>query len=255
MTNIGSKISTAASAINPFRGTVNTEKTGTEDLSFHGTEITLNLGSTGNFALRKIYNSIVNAPGHAFNAVGLKSFTNYLYPETRNQNNSTESRSSSVANNEEAATHGDAAENYTGSLLKATSKNQVVIHPNEKNEVRDLLKEQREGLKKLLRDDQLESRIAKVLESRIAKVDPLESRIANYALKTKFSNPDDVNFREIDLTEENLKLHNQNNSTNSLSSSAADDDSSDDGSVFKSISSVAAESTVDSQAKTIDLSR
>ncbi|MDH4469828.1 MAG: hypothetical protein QE493_02505 [Verrucomicrobiae bacterium] len=74
MNNIGSKIS---SAINPFKGTVNTEKTSNKKLTFHGTECTLDLGSTGNFALRKIYNSIVNAPGHAFNAV--KSFTNYLY--------------------------------------------------------------------------------------------------------------------------------------------------------------------------------
>jgi len=77
MNIIGSKISSAASAINPFKGTVNTEKTSNEGLTFHGTELKLDLGSTGNFALRKIYNSIVNAPGHAFNAV--KSFTNYLY--------------------------------------------------------------------------------------------------------------------------------------------------------------------------------
>ena len=76
--NIGSKIS---SAINPFKGTVNTEETSREGLKFLGVKITSD-NSMGNFTLRKIYNSIVNAPGHAFNAVGLKSFTNYLYPGT-----------------------------------------------------------------------------------------------------------------------------------------------------------------------------
>ncbi|KAB2643618.1 MAG: hypothetical protein DVB29_05125 [Verrucomicrobia bacterium] len=114
MNNIGSKISSAASAINPFKGTVNTEETSNEKLTFHGTEFKLDLGSKGNFALRKIYNSIVNAPGHAFNAVGLKSFTNYLYPKTpspltkenlkpHNQNNSTDSLSSPVADDDSSA--------------------------------------------------------------------------------------------------------------------------------------------------------
>jgi hypothetical protein len=170
MNNIGSKISTAASAINPFKGTVNTEETSNKKLTFHGTEFKLDLGSTGNFALRKIYNSIVNAPGHAFNAVGLKSFTNYLYGktdhgktdhhdnwnyngdaekapldetpslltkenlETHIQDSSTDSlsKSSPLTINPEThnRTHGDDTEKYTGSLLKATRENQVIIDPN-----------------------------------------------------------------------------------------------------------------------------
>ena len=113
MSNIGKSLfnaaNDAAKAINPFEGTVNKGDTNDEKLTFHGTKFALDLGSAGNFTLRKIYNSIKFAPGHAFNAVGLKSFTNYLYPgttspltkenlETHNQNNKTDSLYKSAAN-------------------------------------------------------------------------------------------------------------------------------------------------------------
>ena len=79
MSNIGKALYNAAKAINPFEGTVNTGKTSTGETTFCGIKIT---NATSAFALRKIYNSIKFAPGHAFNAVGLKSFTNYLYRGT-----------------------------------------------------------------------------------------------------------------------------------------------------------------------------
>jgi hypothetical protein len=174
MNTIGSKISSAASAINPFKGTVNTEETSNKQLTFHGTELKLDLGSTGNFALRKIYNSIVNAPGHAFNAVGLKSFTNYLYPGTTGKENlgpTTAQIEEHTGSSLEATGENQVvdhtktnngvrdvlkedlgpitapAEEHTGSSLKATRENQVVIHTKPNNEVRDLLKEEEVYLK------------------------------------------------------------------------------------------------------------
>jgi hypothetical protein len=168
MNTIGSKISSAASAINPFEGTVNTEETSRDGLKFLGVQITPDK-SMGNFTLRKIYNSIVNAPGHAFNAVGLKSFTNYLYPKTKKEN---------------LGTITAPAEKYTGSSLKATRENQVVIHTKTNNEVRDVIKEEKEDLNKLLRGN------------------PLDSKIAKYALKTKFSKPEDAYLRDIDSDSE-----------------------------------------------------
>ena len=111
----------------------------------------------------------MNAPGHAFNAVGLKSFTNYLYPKTKKEN---------------LGTITAPAEKYTGSSLKATSENQVVIHTKTNNEVRDVLKEEKEDLNKLLRGIQLDSKIAK------------------YALKTEFSKLEDAYLRDVDSDSE-----------------------------------------------------
>jgi cell division protein ZapA (FtsZ GTPase activity inhibitor) len=119
MNTIGSKISTAASAINPFKGTVNTEYTSRDALKFLGVKITTDK-SMGNFTLRKIYNSIVNAPGHAFKSV--QSFTNYLYPETT----SPLTEEDLETHNQ---THGDAEEKEQKAIAEAAATKIQALGP------------------------------------------------------------------------------------------------------------------------------
>ena len=59
-----------ASSWNPFQGTVKEEKTSTKGIQLPGLGKVTKDDSFGNFTLRKIYNSIKYAPGHALLACG-----------------------------------------------------------------------------------------------------------------------------------------------------------------------------------------
>ncbi len=59
-----------ASSWNPFQGTVNEERTSTKGIQLPGLGKVTQDNSFGNFTLRKIYNSIKYAPGHALLACG-----------------------------------------------------------------------------------------------------------------------------------------------------------------------------------------
>lgn len=73
-----SAISNALEPINIFRGTVKQGPTGAKALTFFGVTVTQD-NSCVNASIRKLYNSIMNAPEHAWNAGqnGVKSFFGY----------------------------------------------------------------------------------------------------------------------------------------------------------------------------------
>jgi hypothetical protein len=76
-----------ASNWNPFQGTVKKGETSKEGIQLPGLGKVTKDNSFGNFTLRKIYNSIKYAPGHALLACG--RFFGYLYADNNADNNNT----------------------------------------------------------------------------------------------------------------------------------------------------------------------